>query len=155
MTDSDDDVPEGDDADHGLPEDELNYPTLEFEDGHVETDGSFDLSRATDYDEMGEWATALAGALGSHDLGVSTPEGFLTFGVAPQGVDATFEPGENHRGELELTFRLSAKVMFVADDEDEVVGARGDTGFVPLSMLTDDEELFRCYNWIDDPEDPE
>jgi hypothetical protein len=155
VSDPDEDIPEGDDADHGLPEDELNYPTLEFEDGRVETDGSFDLSRATDYDEMGEWATALAGALGSHDLGVSTPDGFVTFGVAPQGVDASFEPSENHRGELELTFRLSAKAMFVADDEDEVVGARGDTGFVPLSMLTDDEELFRCYNWIDDPEDPE
>lgn len=151
----DENVPNGDDADHELPEDELNYPTLEFEDGNVAADGSFDLSRTTDYDEMGEWATALAGALGSHDLGVSTPEGFVTFGVAPRGVDATFEPGENHRGELELTFRLSAKAMLVADAEDELPGARGDSGFVPLSTLTDEEELLRCYNWIDDPENPE
>jgi hypothetical protein len=42
--------------------------------------------------------------------------------------------------------------MLVAEDEDEVVGARSKTGFVPLSMRPDDQEQFRSYNWIDDLE---
>lgn len=157
MTDGGDEIPEGDDPGHALSAADLNYPTFEFEDGSVDSDGSFDLSRGTNYDEMAELAEGLAGALASHDLGISTPDGFLTLGVGPKEVEATFEPNENHRGELELTFRLSAKAMFVAEDDDDetVVGSRGGKGFVPLSMLTSDRELYRCYNWIDDPEEPE
>lgn len=151
----DDEIPEGDDPGHALSTEDLNYPTFEFEDGSVDGDGSFDLCRGTNYDEMAELAEGLAGALASHDLGVSTPDGFLTLGVGPKEVEASFEPDENHRGELELTFRLSAKAMFVADDDATAVGSRGGTGFVPLSMLTSDRELYRCYNWIDDPEEPE
>lgn len=143
------------DAEHALDAADLNYPTLSFDAGGIEPDGSFDLSRELDYEEMGDWASGVAGALGSHDLGVTTPDGFLTFGVAPEGVDATFDADENNRGTLELTFRLSAKAMFVADDSETVVGSRGGQGFVPLSMLTDDQALYRCYNWVDDPEDPE
>lgn len=154
MTD-DDGIEEGDDPGHALSEDDLDYPTFEFEEGTVGDDGEFDLQQGTTYDEMAEFAEGLAGALSSHDLGVSTPEGFLTLGVGPQAVEASFDPGENHRGELAITFRLSAKAMYVADGDEAVVGARGDTGFVPLSMLTDDRELHRCYNWIEDPEAPE
>lgn len=146
---------DADKASHALSPEELNYPTLEFETGEIDSEGGFDLSRELDYDEMGEWAEAVAGALESHDLGISTPAGFLTFGIAPDGVDATFDSDENNRGTLELTFRLSAKAMFVADADDEVVGSRGDVGFVPLSMLSDDRETYRCYSWIDDAEDPE
>lgn len=143
------------DTDHVLPEGELSYPTLSFEGGEIATNGSFDLSEERDREEMGDWAEAVAGALGSHDLGVSTPDGFVTFGVAPDSVDATFEADEDNRGALEVTFSLSAKAMFVAGGEDEMVGSRGDTGFVPLSMLSDDQGLYRCYSWIDDPEDPD
>lgn len=159
MTDaetSEDDAESTDkDTDHVLPEEELSYPTLAFESGEIATDGSFDLSEELDREQMGDWAEGLAGALGSHDLGVSTPDGFVTFGVAPDSVDATFEADENNRGSLEVTFRLSGKAMFVADGDDEVVGSRGDTGFVPLSMLTGEKDLYRCYSWIDDPEDPD
>lgn len=152
---TDDEIPEGDDPGHALSEEDLNYPTFEFESGSVEENGSFDLSRGTNYDEMADLAEGLANALASHDLGVSTPEGFLTFGVGPNKVEASFDPDENHRGELEITFRLSAKAMFVADGDETIVGSRGGKGFVPLSMLTSDRELYRCYNWIQDPEDLE
>ncbi|QKG94365.1 hypothetical protein HPS36_15965 (plasmid) [Halorubrum salinarum] len=152
---NDDEISKGDDPGHAQSTEDLKYPTLEFEDGGIEANGSFDLSRDVDYDEMADLAEDLADALGSHDLGVSTPNGFLTLGVGPQEVDAVFEPGEDHRGELELTFRLSAKAMFVAGDEETPAGSRGGKGFVPLSMLTSDRELYRCYNWIDEPEEPE
>lgn len=142
-------------TDHVLPDDELNYPTLRFDSGAIETDASFDLSSQLDREEMADWATSVADALGSHDLGVATEDGLVTFGVAPDGVDATFEADDDHRGTLEVTFRLSGKAMFVAGENDAVVGSRGDTGFVPLAMLSEEEELYRCYSWIDDPEDPE
>lgn len=45
--------------------------------------------------------------------------------------------------------------MLVGDDASDVVGSRGDRGFVPLSMLTQDRDHYRCYNWIDDPENPD
>lgn len=141
------------DTDHVLPDEELNYPTLSFESGTIGTDGRFELSQPLDREAMGEWAEGIAGALGSHDLAVSTPEGLVTFGVAPNQVDATFEADEDNSGTLEVTFHLSAKAMFVADGSEEVVGSRGETGFVPVSMLSDDQDRFRCYNWIDDPED--
>lgn len=143
------------DTDHVLPDDELNYPTLSFDSGAIEADGSFDLSQELDREEMAEWAEHLAGALGSHDLGVAAEEGLVTFGVAPDEVSATFEAKEDHRGTLEVTFRLSGKSMFVADEDETVVGSRGDTGFVPLSMLSEEEVLYRCYSWIDDPENPD
>lgn len=148
--DTDKDSPE-----HALPPEDLAYPTLHFEDGDIDADGSFALATALDYDDMAAWAEGLAGALTSHDLGVSTPDGLVTFGVAPEGVDAAFTADDDHRGTLKVTFRLSAKTMMVTDDPADAVGARGDMGFVPLSMLTDDREQYRCYNWIDDPTDPE
>lgn len=147
-------LPEGDDPGHSLPDADLHYPTIEFENGEVASNGALALSKETNRDEMGSVATALAGALASHDLGIATPDGFTTFGIAPQGVEMSFEPDENHRGDLEITFRLSAKTMFVADDDDAKVGSRGGKGFVPLSMLTEDRDLYRCYSWIDDPENP-
>lgn len=152
---ADTDVPEGDDPGHSLPEADLQYPTIEFEEGEIDDDGSFDLSKETDREEMSEVAEAIAGALASHDLGVEADEGFTTFGVGPQAVEMSFDADENHRGELEITLRLSAKEMFVDDGESERVGSRGDAGFVPVSMLTDDDGVFRCYSWIDDPDSPE
>lgn len=94
----DDDIPEGDDPGHSLPESDLNYPTLTFDDGEIAEDGAFDLSTSTDHDEMAEIAEDLAGALASHDLGVAAPEGFVTFGVGPQRVDVTFDPDDDDRG---------------------------------------------------------
>lgn len=148
-------LPDGDDPGHALSEEDLHYPTVEFDDGDVSADGAFDLSKETDRDDMGAVATDLANALSSHDLGIETPDGFLTLGIAPQDVDVSFEPDQNHRGELEFTFRLSAKAMFVAEDDAEKVGSRGGKGFVPLEMLTDDRDVYRCYSWVDDPSDPE
>ena len=149
------DLPDGDDPGHSLTDEERQYPTVEFADGEIEPDGSFDLSTELDRDGMREIAEAIAGALSSHDLGVSAAEGTTTFGVGPRAVEASFDPDENHRGEVAITFRLSAKAMFVDDGSAETVGARGDTGFVPLSMLTDDEGTIRCYSWLYDPEPPE
>ncbi|GAB7095093.1 hypothetical protein JCM30237_22460 [Halolamina litorea] len=151
-----DDLPEGDDPGHALPEADLQYPTISFEEGRIDSDGSFDLSMETDREGMQAVAEAVAGALASHDLGVEAAEGFTTFGVGPRAVEISFDPDENHRGELELTLRLSAKEMFVDDGCGEKVGSRGDAGFVPESMLTgDDDGRFRCYSWIDDPGSPE
>lgn len=155
LSPGDEDLPDGDDPEHALPEADLQYPTLAFEDGAVEPDGSFQLSTTTDREEMGAMATDLAGGLSSHDLGVETPDGVTTLGVAPDGVEVSFDPDDDHSGDLEITFRLSAKAMSVDDGSAETVGARGDTGFVPLSMLTDDRERYRCYSWIDDAADPE
>lgn len=147
MTDSD--------GDHGtLDADELVYPEFVFEDGDVTGDGGFDLSRDLDAETMDRWLRDLAGALASHDLAVESPDGHVRFGVAPQGVDAAFDP-DDYRGTLEVTFRFDARAMFVADDPDqEKVGARGGKGFIPLAMLTEDLDSPRCYNWIDDPGDP-
>lgn len=154
---ADGDIAEGDDPGHALPDEDLQYPTLEFDEGELTPDDNFSVSKEMGRDEMGAWAEDLAGALSSHDLGVETPEEFLTFGVAPSAVDVSFDTDddEDHRGELEITFRLSAKRMFFADDEAEKVGSRGSKGFVPLSMLTGDRDVYRCYSWIEDPENPD
>lgn len=145
------------DSDRGhepLSADELVYPEFDFDDGDVGADGSFDLSRSLDWEEMETWLRDLADGLNTHDVAVESPGGHVRFGVAPQGVDASFDP-EDYRGTLEVTFRFDAKAMFVGDDpEKPKVGARGGTGFIPLAMLTDDLENPRCYNWIDDPGNP-
>lgn len=144
----------GEDVRAALPEADLQYPTIEFEDGEIDPDGGFDLTKSTDWGEMSDVATDLAGALSSHDLGVETPERFTTLGVAPESVEMSFDPDADQGGELEVTFRLSAKTMVLGGDSKERVGARGGKGFVPLSVLTDDEGR-RCYGWIDDPGDPD
>ncbi len=104
---------------------------------------------------MQEWLEDLAGGLVSHDVAVEGPDGRVTLGVAPVGAEARFSPDEDRAGEFEVTFRLRAKAMTVADPEDPKVGARGGKGFVPVAMLTDDRDPgdFRCYNWIEDPTD--
>lgn len=149
------DLPAGDDPDHALPEADLQYPTLSFDEGTIDADGSFDLSTEADREAMSEVAEAVAGALSSHDLAVETEEGFTAFGAGPKAVEASFDADEDHRGELEITLRLSGKAMTVGDGAGEKVGSRGDAGFVPESMLTDDGGDDRCYGWIDDPESPE
>jgi hypothetical protein len=149
------DLPEGDDPGHAVAEGDLQYPTLDFADGEIADDGGFDLSQSMGREEMSEWLTGLDGALASHDLGVESPDGFVTFGVGPQAVDVSFEPDDAHRGTLEVTFRMTAKAMFVGDEDDEKAGSRAGKGFVPLSMVTEDRDVFRCYSWIDDPENPE
>ena len=140
--------------DHALPLEDLQYPTFEFEEGSVDDDGSFDLERDLDREEMREWLEEFAGGLQSHDVAVEGPDGRVILGVAPEGTEMRFDPGENHVGEFEVTLKLRAKAMVVNDPDDPKVGARGGKGFIPLAMLTDDEDKpYRCYNWIEDPTD--
>jgi hypothetical protein len=161
MTDEDvPDVPEDPDAavaddDHALPPEDLQYPTLDLDDGGVAADGTASGSAALDREAMADWLEDLAGGLRSHDVAVEAPDRRVTLGVASEGVDVSFDPGENGTGPLEVTFRLRAKAMTVQDADERPVGARGDRGFVPLAMLTGDRDpdAFRCYNWVDDPEE--
>lgn len=143
--------------DHALPSEDLEYPEYVFESGEVADDGSFDLEADLDREELREWVEDLAGGLASHDVAVESPDGYVTLGVAPEGVRARFDPDESSVGDFEFTVEMRAKAMFVADDPDgEKVGARGGTGFVPMEMLTDEDDAgeFRCYNWIDEPRGP-
>ncbi|UPW02163.1 hypothetical protein M0R88_08725 [Halorussus gelatinilyticus] len=146
-----------DDHGHGLPPEDLQYPEFVFEEGEVGPDGSFDLAADLDRDKLREWVEDLAGGLASHDVAVESPEGYVTLGVAPEGVSTSFDPDESGVGAFEFTVEMRAKAMFVADDPDgEKVGARGGKGFIPIEMLTGDgdAEEFRCYNWMDDSSDP-
>lgn len=153
--DGTEELPASDDADHGLPEADLQYPTLTFDEGEIDADGSFDLSTDADREATSEVAEAIAGALSSHDLAVEAEGGYTAFGVGPKAVEASFDADEDHRGELTVTLRLSAKAMTVDDGTGEKVGSRGDAGFVPESMLTEAEGDYRCYGWVDDPESTE
>lgn len=150
----DDELAVDPDDPHVLSPEELVYPELAFEDGDIGADGAFDLSAELDRDELAAWLEDLAGALTSHDLAVESPDGHVTFGIAPVGMDASFDPDEDLVGELAFTVKLRAKPMFVADDPEGVkVGSRGGKGFIPIEQLTTDRESFRCYNWIEDPTD--
>ena len=141
--------------DHVLPSADLQYPEFVFEDGDVSERGAFDLGQSLSREEMIQWLDDVSGGLTSHDVAVESPDGHVRFGVSPKAVEMRFDPDENFRGDLEITFRLNAKAMFVADDPTkQKVGARGGRGFIPIQMLTSDKEVFRCYSWIDDPADP-
>ncbi|WP_135826873.1 hypothetical protein [Halorussus ruber] len=143
--------------DHELPSEDLQYPEFVFEEGEIADDGSFELDADLDREELREWVEDLAGGLASHDIAVESPEGYVTLGVAPEGAELSFDPGEDGVGDFEVTVQMRAKAMFVADDpEGEKVGARGGKGFVPIEALTGagESEEFRCYNWIDAPTDP-
>lgn len=141
--------------DHALDPEDLQYPEFVFEEGEIDDRGGFDLERELSREELREWLEDLAGGLGSHDVAVESPDGYVTFGVGAGSVELAFEPGEDLVGELEFTVRLKAKPMFVADDPTlPKVGARGGKGFVPLELLTSEKDIFRCYGWIDDPTDP-
>ncbi|USZ69449.1 hypothetical protein NGM10_06865 [Halorussus salilacus] len=147
----------GDADDHALPPEDLRYPEYVFEKGDIADDGSFDLSADLDRGQLREWVEDLAGGLASHDVAVESPDGYVTLGVAPEGVSLSFDPEEGGVGDFEFTVEMRAKAMFVADDPDgEKVGARGGKGFVPIEMLTGEAEAdeFRCYNWVDDPTEP-
>ena len=149
----DDETTEEDD--HALAPDDLQYPEFDFEEGDVGDRGGFDLETALGRDEMVAWLEDLSGGLTSHDVAVESPDGHVRFGVGPKAVEMSFDPDEECRGELEITFRLNAKAMFVAADPTKPkVGARGGSGFVPVEMLTEDRDVYRCYSWIDDPTDP-
>lgn len=146
---------EGDD--HALASEDLQYPEFVFEAGDIAEDGGFDLHADLDREQLREWVEDLAGGLASHDIAVESPDGYVTLGVAPEGARLSFDPDESGVGEFEFSVEMRAKAMFVADDPDaEKVGARGGTGFVPIEALTegDEDEKFRCYNWIEDPTDP-
>lgn len=146
---------EQDESGHALPEEKLNYPEFVFEDGEIGDSGAFELSQGLSREEMAAWLRDLADGLESHDIAVESPDGHVTFGVGSDEVSMAFEPDKNYRGTLSVTFDLKSKAMFVADDPTKPkAGARGGKGFIPLSMLTSDQETFRCYNWIDDPTDP-
>lgn len=141
-------------ADDALSRSGLQYPEFAFEEGTIEADGSFDLRQELDREGMRAWLSDVAGALESHDFGVEAPDRRVILGVAPGEAAFSFEPDEDHSGELEVTFRLRAKVMVVNESDDPKVGARGGKGFIPLAMLTDDgDRQYRCYNWIEDPPD--
>ncbi|GAA0196152.1 hypothetical protein ACFFQF_31595 [Haladaptatus pallidirubidus] len=141
--------------DHVLPSEDLLYPEFTFEEGDVGDRGEFDLSRSISREEMIQWLDDISGGLTSHDIAVESPGGHVRFGVSPKDVEMQFSPDDDFRGDLEITFRLNAKAMFVADDPTkQKVGARGRRGFIPIQMLTSEKEIFRCYNWIDDPSDP-
>lgn len=150
-----DDVEIDEEDDHVLPPDDLQYPEFVFEAGDVGDRGGFDLTQVLSREEMIQWLDDLGGGLTSHDIAVESPDGHVRFGVSPKDVAMRFDPDENFRGELEVTFRLNAKAMFVAGDPTkQKVGARGGRGFIPIQMLTSDKDIFRCYSWIDDPTDP-
>lgn len=146
---------EAESSDHALPEEKLNYPEFVFEDGEVGENGAFDLSQGLSREEMAEWLRDLADGLESHDIAVESPDGYVTFGIGADNVSMAFDPNEEYRGTLSVTFDLKSKAMFVADDPTKKkAGARGGSGFIPVEMLTSEQDLFRCYNWIDDPTDP-
>lgn len=140
---------------HALPLEDLQYPEFSFDEGCVDEDGGFNLERDLSPEEMSEWLDELSGGIASHDVAVEGPDGRVTMGVRPKAAAMRFDPGDDHLGEFEVTLRFDARAMVVNDPDDPKVGARGGRGFVPLSMLTgdDDPETFRCYNWIDDPSD--
>jgi hypothetical protein len=148
-----DSPPDFEDDDHVLPEEDLVYPTFEFEDGEVSQDDGFDLRRERDREEMKSWLDSLSGALTSHDLAVEGENLRATFGVAPDDVRMQFDPDEDHRGTLSVTLSFDAKVMRYEDADEHPSGSRGNRGFIPIEMLEEgrDASEFRCYNWIDDP----
>jgi hypothetical protein len=154
MSDESSETEEG--GDHALPLEDLQYPEYVFESGEIAADGSFTLEADLDREELREWVEDLAGGLASHDVAVESPDGYVTLGVAPEGVSMSFDPDESGVGDFEFSVEMRAKAMFVADDPDgEKVGARGSKGFIPIEALTEgDSEEFRCYNWIDEPTDP-
>lgn len=148
--------PDPEETGHVLPDEELRYPDLAFDAEGLDPATGFALSRDLDREEMDEWLEDLAGALSSHDLGVTALDGHVVFGVAPEGVEVDYEPEETgeRTGELAVSFRLRTKVMVQSDDPEEKTGARAGSGFVPLAALTDNDRTFRCYNWVGDPFDP-
>lgn len=148
-----DNPPDFEDDPHVLPPEDLQYPTLSAEDGQVSPADGFDLSEDLDRDGMGDWLDALSDALVSHDIAVEGDDRRATLGIAPDGVDLTFDPDEDQRGQLEVTFTLDAKVMRYEDADERPRGARGNRGFIPIEMLTGDQDAdsFRCYNWVGDP----
>ena len=148
-----DDPPDFESDSHVLSEDDLVYPTFEFEEGAISQDDGFALQRELDREEMGSWLDSLSGALVSHDLAVEGENLRATFGFAPDDVEMSFDPDETHRGKLTVTLSLDAKVMCYERADERPRGNRGNRGFIPLEMLTSDRdpETFRCYNWISDP----
>lgn len=151
-----DEPPDPATADHVLPDEKLRYPEFTFEAGSMASDGGFALERSLDREPMREWLADLRGGLASHDVAVSTPTDVAVFGVGGGDVSMSFDPDDDHRGTLEVTFSLDAKLLAFSDEPDERrAGARGGAGFVPLEMLTSDRDpsSFRCYNWIGDPID--
>lgn len=151
-----DEPPDPATADHVLPDEKLRYPEFAFEAGSMASDGGFALERSLGRESMREWLADLRGGLASHDVAVSTPTDVAVFGVGGGDVSMSFDPDDDHRGTLEVTFSLDAKLLAFSDDPDERrAGARGGAGFVPLEMLASDRDpsSFRCYNWIEEPID--
>ena len=147
--------PDPETDDHVLPLDDLRYPDLTFDDEGLDPRCGFSLFRTLDREGIEEWLDDLSGALRSHDLGITATDGHVVFGIAPEGVELTYEPEDEgeRTGELELSVRMRAKVMVCSDDPEEKTGARTGSGFIPLGMVTDPDSKYRCYNWIDNPFD--
>ncbi|MFC7044225.1 hypothetical protein ACFQH6_01320 [Halobacteriaceae archaeon GCM10025711] len=136
-------------------EEPRRFPLFSFDGDGVGPDGSIDLA-ADDLTraELVDWLHDLAASVRSHEVSVEADDGYMSVGVAPDEVALAFDPDDDHRGELTVTVRLDAAVMKHTDDPDRRrVGAHGDSGFIPLAMLTSDRDPdeFRCYNWVEDP----
>lgn len=145
--------PTSEDDDHILPLDDLCYPTLTFEDGHISPTRGIHLEDSFDREGVQSILRDLDGALTSHDLCIADGDRRVIFGIGPGDVTVDFTPDKNHLGRLEFTISLRAKALTYADEDTPEVGARGGKGFIPKAMLTGDIEpgKARCYNWIDDP----
>lgn len=137
--------------DHVLALEDLRYPEFEFDSGSIAADGSFDLWAELDRERMHDWLTNLADGLVSHDIAVETADKRVTLGVAPEGINCSFDPGTENTGSVTFTIELSGKAMTVQNADDPKVGARGGRGFIPKAMLTEADGPYRCYNWIEDP----
>lgn len=142
--------------DHVLADEQLSYPTFDFESGEIGEDGTTDLETTLGRDELVAWLDELGDGLESHEIALDDGQAMAVFALGAGSVSMDFEPDESMRGTLEITVELSSKLIARSDNPDEpIAGARGGRGFIPVEMLTEGPEanLYRCWNWIDDPLD--
>lgn len=148
--------PDPDTEPHVLPDEKLNYPTFDFEDGTIDPDGTVDLETTLGREELVAWLDALGLGLESHEVAVDDGDAMAVFGLGAGPVSLSFEPDDSNRGTLEISIELSAKLISRSTNPEEpIAGSRGGRGFIPIEMLTEGPEanLYRCWNWIDDPLD--
>lgn len=148
--------PDPDTEPHVLPDEKLNYPTFSFAEGAIDADGSVYLEQTLGRDDLVTWLDELGGGLESHEVAVDDGNAMAVFGLGAGPISMSFDPDDGMRGTLEITVKLSAKLISRSDNPEEpIAGARGGRGFIPVEMLTEGPEanLYRCWNWIDDPLD--
>lgn len=137
---------------HVLAPEDLTYDTIEL-DGSVSPTDGIDATQDLDRETATEWLAALENGVTTHDLAIEGDDRRVTFGMAPDDVEVGFDPDEEHLGTLSVTFNFKAKALRYDPADERPVGARGGRGFIPIEMLTTDQDPadFRCYNWIEDP----